>query len=80
MIRKDNFIQSRIDFIAEECHNNLKSISTKKRGHSIFNSWSLGRTALVTDEILPANTNQALTSIRLKPLEYIYTDFYITYS
>jgi len=47
--------------------NNLFKRSQLKSGDALFSiAGALGRVAIVSDEILPANTNQALAIIRLK--------------
>ena len=61
-----SFIQTKFAHISIDCHNKLKR-SQLKEGDIIFSiAGVLGRTAIVTDEILPANTNQALSILRLK--------------
>ena len=60
-----SFIKTKFAHISIDCHNNLKR-SQLKEGDIIFSiAGVLGRTAIVTDEILPANTNQALSILRL---------------
>ena len=62
-----HFLESKIARINEDCHNTLKR-SQLKAGDILFSiAGALGRTAIVSKEILPANTNQALAIIRLKP-------------
>jgi restriction endonuclease S subunit len=61
-----NFIRDRFAHISSECHEALKR-SQLQPGDVLFSiAGALGRTVLVTEEILPANTNQALSIIRLK--------------
>ena len=60
------FIPSKFASINQECHQALKR-SQLKEGDLLFSiAGALGRTAIVTAEILPANTNQALAILRLK--------------
>lgn len=60
------FIRNKMANITEDCHNVLKR-SQLQEGDILFSiAGALGRTAFVTKEILPANTNQALAIIRLK--------------
>jgi type I restriction enzyme M protein len=60
------FIISKFAHISIECHESLKR-SQLKTGDVLFSiAGALGRTAIVTSEILPANTNQALAILRLK--------------
>ena len=60
------FIEEKFAHITPECHAVLGR-SQLKAGDILFSiAGALGRTAFVTDEILPANTNQALAIVRLK--------------
>ena len=61
-----DFIPSKFAAVSNECHESLKR-SQLKEGDILFSiAGALGRTALVTQKILPANTNQALAIIRIK--------------
>lgn len=60
------FIEEKLSHITSECHSVLGR-SQLEAGDILFSiAGALGRTAFVTDDILPANTNQALAIIRLK--------------
>ena len=60
------FIPAKFAKINTECHTALKR-SQLHEGDILFSiAGALGRTAIVTKEILPANTNQALAILRLK--------------
>lgn len=60
------FIPDKMAHITSTCHAALRR-SQLKDGDILFSiAGALGRTALVTEDILPANTNQALAIIRLK--------------
>lgn len=60
------FLPQKFAAITEECNEALKR-SQLREGDILFSiAGALGRTALVTADILPANTNQALALIRLK--------------
>ena len=60
------FIHRKFASINEECNEALKR-SQLKEGDVLFSiAGALGRTAVVTSDILPANTNQALAILRLK--------------
>jgi type I restriction enzyme, S subunit len=60
------FIEDKLARITPECHSALRR-SQLKAGDILFSiAGALGRTAFVTDDILPANTNQALAIIRLR--------------
>lgn len=59
------FIESKVTHISQECHEKLKR-SQLKTGDILFSiAGAIGRVAIVTDEMLPANTNQALAIIRI---------------
>ncbi len=61
------FIPSKFAHISNECHDSLNR-SQLREGDVLFSiAGALGRTAVVPKEILPANTNQALAILRLKP-------------
>jgi type I restriction enzyme S subunit len=61
------FIEEKLAHISPACHSALKR-SQLQAGDILFSiAGALGRTALVTDDILPANTNQALAIIRIRP-------------
>jgi type I restriction enzyme M protein len=64
--RTGQFIPSKFAHISSECHKSLKR-SQLQEGDVLFSiAGALGRTAVVTKEILPANTNQALAILRVK--------------
>ena len=59
------FISEKLSHIGEECHNALKR-SQLAEGDILFSiAGAIGRTAIVGKDLLPANTNQALSIIRL---------------
>ena len=59
------FIKSKVGHISEECNEKLKR-SQLKEGDLLFSiAGAIGRVAIVTKELLPANTNQALAIIRI---------------
>lgn len=69
------FLQDKFAKISEECHEKLKR-SKLKEGDILFSiAGALGRTAIVTKNILPANTNQAIAIIRLKDNNLISKEF-----
>ncbi len=71
------FLQNNFSYISEECHKTLKR-SQLAEGDILFSiTGALGRTALVTNDILPANTNQNLAIIRLKKNVEINLDYLI---
>ena len=60
-----DFIKEKSAHISEECHEKLKR-SQLKAGDVLFSiAGAIGRVAVVTEEMLPANTNQALAIIRI---------------
>ncbi len=60
-----NYMESKVAHISSECHEKLKR-SQLKPGDILFSiAGAIGRVAIVTDEMLPANTNQALAIIRI---------------
>ena len=61
-----DFIPTKFGYISAECNESLKR-SQLRKGDVLFSiAGALGRTALVSTEILPANVNQALAILRLK--------------
>lgn len=60
-----NYIEYKAAHISGECHEKLKR-SQLKAGDILFSiAGAIGRVAIVTDGMLPANTNQALAIIRI---------------
>lgn len=63
---ESKFIHDEMMYISEECNEAMKR-SQLKKGDILFSiAGAIGRCAIVTDEILPANINQALAIVRLK--------------
>ncbi len=61
-----NFIKNKFAYINKDCNAALMR-SQLQAGDILFSiAGALGRTAIVTEEILPANTNQALAILRIK--------------
>lgn len=59
------YIKEKTAHISEECHEKLKR-SKLRTGDILFSiAGAIGRVAVVTEEMLPANTNQALAIIRV---------------
>ena len=72
------FLPHKFAHISEEAHIALKR-SQLQEGDILFSiAGALGRTALVTNEILPANTNQALSIIRLKDESIISKEYLLS--
>ena len=60
-----NYIPEKTAHISEECNEKLKR-SQLKAGDILFSiAGAIGRVAVITEEMLPANTNQALAIIRI---------------
>ena len=60
------FIPDKVAFISRECNEKLKR-SQLKKGDILFSiAGAIGRVSVVTENMLPANTNQALAIIRMK--------------
>jgi restriction endonuclease S subunit len=70
-IKEDgSFIPEKFAFVSKECHQAFKRSQLKENDILFSIAGALGRIAIVTNEILPANTNQALAIITLKPEVY----------
>lgn len=68
------FIESKVAHISEECHKKMKR-SQLKNGDILFSiAGAIGRVAIVTEEMLPANINQALAIIRISD-EQVYLPY-----
>ena len=60
------FMTDGMMYISDECNEAMKR-SQLKKGDILFSiAGAIGRSAIVTEEILPANINQALAIVRLK--------------
>ena len=65
-----SFIPRMFAHVGDDCHNSFKRSQLKSNDILFTIAGALGRSAVVTDDILPANTNQAVAIIRLKNLDY----------
>ena len=72
-------IPHKVAYISEECHNKLKRSQLKVNDILFSIAGALGRIGIVKEEIIPANTNQALAIIRLKVKTGISIDFLAKY-
>ena len=77
ILQDGNYDKSKFAFINEECNQKMLRSQLKKNDILFSIAGALGRTAIVSDDILPANTNQAISIIRLKlntnfKLNYLY--------
>ena len=69
-----DFVESKATHISNECHERLKR-SQLKSGDILFSiAGVIGRVASVTEDMLPANTNQALAIIRISD-EQVYLPY-----
>ena len=59
------FICEKFDHIGDECHEKLKRSQLQENDVLFSIAGAIGRTAIVTKDILPSNTNQALAIIRI---------------
>lgn len=59
-----NFIEEKFAHISEKCNDKLKRSQLKENDILFSIAGAIGRTAIVSKNILPANTNQALSIIR----------------
>jgi len=59
-------IPNKVAYIDEDCHKAMKRSQLKTNDILFSIAGALGRIGIVRDEIVPANTNQALAIIRLK--------------
>ena len=68
-----NFNTDKFAFISDECNKKLFRSQLKENDVLFSIAGAIGRTAIVNNKVLPANTNQALAIIRI-PNE-IFQDF-----
>jgi len=73
------FNKSKFAYIDNDCHESFKRSQLEKDDILFSIAGALGRTALVEDSILPANTNQALAIVRLdgRLSEHRYINYYL---
>ena len=60
-----SFLPSKVVYISECCHEKLKRSQLKENDILFSIAGAIGRVAMVTREMLPCNTNQALAIIRI---------------
>jgi len=61
-----NFEKNKFAYISDKCNKKMSRSELKENDILFSIAGALGRTAIITKNILPANTNQALSIIRLK--------------
>lgn len=59
------FIKEKLAYISEDCHSKLKRSQLKENDILFSIAGAIGRVAVVDNDIIPANTNQALAIIRI---------------
>ena len=75
-ITDDNkILKNKLTHISLECHEKLLRSQLKEKDILISIAGAIGKVALVSSDILPANTNQALALVRLKSEDLILIDF-----
>jgi len=63
---ESTFVTDGMMYISDDCNSAMKR-SQLKQGDILFSiAGAIGRCAIVTDDILPANINQALAIVRLR--------------
>ena len=72
-------IPNKVAYISEECHQSLKRSQLKVNDILFSIAGALGRIGIVNEEIVPANTNQALAIIRLAKDSGILVSFLAKY-
>jgi type I restriction enzyme S subunit len=70
-----NFVRKNIPHISKEANNALRRSMLKEKDILFSIAGALGRVALVTEAILPANTNQALAIVRIKEREKVLPEY-----
>ena len=71
------FINDKFNHITSECDDKLARSRLQKNDVLFSIAGAIGRTAIVTEDILPANTNQALALIRIPEgiINYVYLKY-----
>jgi type I restriction enzyme S subunit len=76
------FLPSKFAFVTEACHTEFKRSQLQEGDILISIAGTLGRTAIVTKHLLPANTNQALAIVRLEqgvPIHTVKREFVVRF-
>lgn len=61
-----NFIPNKMTYISEECNERMKRSQLKKNDILFSIAGAIERVAIVSEDMLPANINQALAIVRIK--------------
>lgn len=72
-------IPNKVAYIDDSCHQALKRSQLKKDDILFSIAGALGRVGIVKEDILPANTNQALAIIRLRKDSNVLVEFIAKY-
>lgn len=72
-----NFLPNKFAHVTQECYEAFKRSQLAKNDILFSIAGALGRVALVTEEVLPANTNQALAIIRLSDVQKVLPSFLV---
>lgn len=72
-----NFLLEKMEHISDECNEKMKRSKLQENDILFSIAGAIGRTAIVTESILPANTNQALAIIRLNTQDVL-PEFLVT--
>jgi type I restriction enzyme S subunit len=70
-----NFVPENVPHISKEANSALSRSVLKEKDILFSIAGALGRVALVTEKMLPANTNQALSIVRVKEKEKILPEY-----
>jgi type I restriction enzyme, S subunit len=72
-------IPHKVAYVSDECHKSLKRSQLKANDILFSIAGALGRIGIVKEEIIPANTNQALAIVRLAENSGILVDYLAKY-
>ena len=73
-----NFMKEKFSYISDECNTKMRRSQLQENDILFSIAGAIGRSAIVTNDILPANTNQALAIIRVPKGKIDYT--YLLYA
>lgn len=74
-----SFIPEKFAYINDDCHQSLNRSQLKVNDILFSIAGALGRIAVVSEDILPANTNQALAIIRLNKDKEVHPEYLANY-
>jgi type I restriction enzyme M protein len=73
--KNGDFVPTKFAHISTECHESLSRSQLRKNDILFSIAGALGRVALVSEDVLPANINQALAVLRLKTEDKVIPQF-----